>query len=81
MQKANIAEFKSRLSQYMSLVENGEEVEICRRNIPFARVVPLSQTKENRTQLGCDQGSVEVKVDLAEPTIPEHDWEMLEDDA
>jgi prevent-host-death family protein len=81
MQKANIAEFKSHLSQYMSLVEAGEEVEICKRNVPFARVVPLQMARKNQTQLGSDLNSVEVKADLTEPAMPEEDWVMLEGDA
>ena len=81
MQKANIAEFKSHLSHFMARVERGEEVEICKRNVPFARVVPLPRARKNRTRLGCDLHSVQVKTDLTEPAIPEGDWEMLEGDS
>ncbi len=41
MRIANIAELKNRLSEYLSLIEKGEEVEIRKRNVPVARVVPL----------------------------------------
>jgi len=77
MKKANVAEFKNQLSQFMALVEDGEEIEICKRNVPFARVVPLPKSRRNHTKLGCDLNSVTVKTDLTEPAIPGGDWSML----
>ena len=41
MKVANIAEFKNHLSEYLAAVADGEEVEIRKRNVPLARVVPL----------------------------------------
>ncbi|OGQ96726.1 MAG: hypothetical protein A2521_07235 [Deltaproteobacteria bacterium RIFOXYD12_FULL_57_12] len=78
MKIANIAEFKNNLSKYLALVEQGEEIEICKRNIPVARLVSSGPRKKtNRTVLGCGHGSVQVKVDLTEPLIPQDSWEML----
>lgn len=37
MKTANVAEFEKHRSAYLELVEAGESVEICRRNIPVAR--------------------------------------------
>jgi prevent-host-death family protein len=37
----NIADLKARLSQYVERAEAGEEVLVCRRNLPVARLVPL----------------------------------------
>jgi len=77
MKTANIAEFKNQFSQFMALVENGEEVVVCKRNVPFARVSPLPQFRKNQTKLGCDLNSVTIKTDLTEPAIPDTDWDML----
>ena len=78
MKVANIAEFKNNLSRFISLVEQGEVVEICKRNIPIAHLIPLApKDKMNCTKLGCGCGSVTVKGDLTEPMIPENHWEML----
>jgi prevent-host-death family protein len=77
MKRANVAEFKNQLSHFLALVEQGEEVEVCKRNVPFARVSPLPQFRKNQTKLGCDLNSVIIKADLTEPAIPEGDWEML----
>jgi len=40
MRTVNIAELKARLSAYIQLVRNGEEVLVCDRNKPVARIVP-----------------------------------------
>ena len=78
MKIANIAELKNNLSRFLALVESGEVIEICKRNIPIARLVPLGpKNKKNRTRLGCGRGSVKIHADLTEPVIPEESWEML----
>ena len=77
MKIANIAEFKNHLSSYLAAVEEGEEVEVRKRNVPVARVVPVSRNRGNRTVLGCGRGTVVTKGDLTQPMIPENDWEML----
>ncbi len=80
MKVANIAEFKNNLSKFLSLVEEGEMIEICKRNIPIAHLVPLGyKKKKNRTRLGCGRGSVRIHTDLTEPMIPEENWEMLKE--
>ena len=45
MKIAEIAEFEHRLSEYLAAVANGEEVEIRKRNVPLARVVPVSRPR------------------------------------
>ena len=40
---ANVAEFKNHLSEYLAAVANGEQVEVRKRNMPLARVVPIRQ--------------------------------------
>ena len=39
MKIANIAELKSKISEYLSAVENGEEIEVRKRNLPIAQCV------------------------------------------
>ncbi len=80
MKVANIAEFKNSLSSYLAAVELGEEIEIRKRNIPIARVIPVQKQKKNQTILGCGRGSVKITGDLTEALIPENDWEMLQSD-
>jgi len=79
MKTANIAELKNNLSSFIALVEQGQVVQICKRNIPVAHLIPLDPPKKkNQTQLGCGQGSARVKGDLTEPMIPEASWNMLQ---
>ena len=76
----NVAEFKDRISEYLSLVEKGDEPIVCRRNIPVARVEPIRKKaagKPKASVLGCMEGTVSIQGDLTEPAIPESDWEML----
>lgn len=79
MKIANIADFKNHLSSYLAAVEAGEEVEVRKRNVPVARVVPVVNRHKNRTILGCGRGSAVIIGDLTEPQIPESAWEMLGD--
>jgi len=40
MKTVNIAELKAHLSAHLQLVKSGEEVLVCERNKPVARIVP-----------------------------------------
>jgi prevent-host-death family protein len=78
MKVANIGEFKNNLSKFIGLVERGEVVEICRHNIPVAKLIPYGSEKTvNNTKLGCGEGTVKIRGDLTEPLIPEENWDML----
>ena len=77
MKIANIAELKNRISEFVSAVENGEEIEVRRRNVPIARIVPIEKPKVNATALGCGKGTGQIIGSLTEPFMPEGDWEML----
>ena len=77
MKSANIGDLKARLSAFLAEVERGEEIQVCKRNVPFARIVPTMPGRPNRTQLGWARGTVHVECDLTEPAIPPDDWDML----
>lgn len=77
MTTANIAEIKNHLSRYLKLVGMGEPVQICKRNVAIARLVPVEIKESNKTRLGCGKGSVLIKGDLTEPAIQDSSWDML----
>ena len=78
MKVANIGELKNNLSKFIGFVEQGEVVQICRHNVPVAKLVPHESKKTgNHTQLGCGEGTVKIKADLTEPLIPEESWDMF----
>lgn len=41
MRTANIGALKNKLSAYLQFVRNGEEVIVCDRNVPVARILPF----------------------------------------
>lgn len=80
MKMANIADFKKHLSTFLAMVEKGETVEVCRRNIPIAQLVAIPRQQHNHTILGCGEGSVVFHGSVTEPLIPVENWEMLNGD-
>jgi antitoxin (DNA-binding transcriptional repressor) of toxin-antitoxin stability system len=77
MKSANVAEFKKHLSSYLELVESGETVEICRRNVPIAEVRGKKKSVINRTKLGSGLGSVRFLGSVTDTFMAGEDWEML----
>jgi prevent-host-death family protein len=67
----NIHEAKAKLSEYLAAVEAGESVQICRRNVPVAQIVPLPKLRSEPRPVGlaCD----------AEYEVPESFFEPLPD--
>ena len=80
MSKAiNLADLKNHLSEHLDAVEQGEEVIVCRRNVPFARITAMP-VRRNRTTLGFDRGKVRIRGDVTGPAVPERTWNALRDD-
>lgn len=50
MRTVNIAELKSRLSAHIQHVRNGEEVLVCERNKPVARIIPCSNEEQSQQE-------------------------------
>jgi prevent-host-death family protein len=78
MKIANVAELKNRLGEYLARVQEGQEIEVRKRNVPIARLVPIKPQSENRTQLGCGLNTVKIMGDLTEPQFPEDEWQGLQ---
>lgn len=74
----NVADFKNNLTHYLASVQKGNQVIVCKRNVPVARFESIEKapSQSNRTKFGCMKGTVKIKGDLTEPLIPERDWEM-----
>jgi len=58
----NVADFKNKLAQYLALVEQGNEVIVCRRNKPIARCEAVESKPKpvNRSRRGSMKGTVEI---------------------
>lgn len=48
MRTVNISELKAWLSAHIQLVRDGEELLVCDRNKPVARIVPCSANDQSR---------------------------------
>lgn len=75
MKRANIATLRSQLSAMLAYVQKGRELQIEKRNIPIAKIVPVYSSLPNRTRLGLGKGSVKFLKDVTEPVM-DTDWEM-----
>jgi prevent-host-death family protein len=51
MVSVNVAELKNRLSKYLTFVKGGEEVLIRDRNLPVAKLVPISSDEGSEEEL------------------------------
>ena len=78
MKSANITELKAHFSEFLALVQKGEEVEIRRRNVAVARIVPYAARRRNQTKLGCGIGTVQINCDLTEPVFGDIECELPE---
>ena len=69
----NIHEAKAKLSHLLALARQGEEVIICNRNVPQARLMPYtppSNAKPKR-QFGQYKGQITLRDDFFEPLSEE----------
>ena len=56
MFRVNIAEAKTHLSRYLEVVEGGETVVVCRRNVPIAEIRPVAKPRSEPRPVGIDRG-------------------------
>jgi prevent-host-death family protein len=74
MKSVNIAELKNRLSLYLNEVKAGEEILIRDRNVPVAKIVPLSPSSNQDQELLtlAAQG----KLRLGQLTLEQDFWDL-----
>jgi antitoxin (DNA-binding transcriptional repressor) of toxin-antitoxin stability system len=72
MVRANIAEFKARISYFVKLLKRGERVVLCERNIPIATLVPEPEAPSmGKRILGQHRGKF---------SVPNEAWRALTDE-
>jgi prevent-host-death family protein len=73
MKRASISTLKARLSEYLRLVRNGEEVIVTDRGSPVARLAPLEGAERHDAHL---RGLIEAGlVRPSEGPLPDDFWE------
>ena len=81
MIRLNIHEAKTHLSRYLSLVEKGETIVICKRNEPIAEIHPLRPRRDlQRRPVGLAKGQFTIPQEFFEP-LPEELVKAFHDDA
>ena len=70
MNMVNIADAKARLSEYLELASDGQDVVICRHNRPVAKLVAVGPTTQAQTKprpVGGAAGTFEVPDSFFDP--------------
>ena len=67
MIKVNIYEVKAHFSEYLSKIEKGECVVVCKRNIPIAEIRPIHLKPKKPRPIGLAKGSFEILPSFFEP--------------
>ncbi len=67
MIRLNIHEAKTHLSRYLPLLEQGETIILCKRNVPIAEIKPIEKRRTEPRKLGLAKGEFEVTDAFFEP--------------
>ena len=66
MISVNLHEAKTKLSYFVSLAEKGQEIILCKRNIPIVKISALKKNI-NKRPFGLAKGKIKIKDDFFEP--------------
>ena len=77
MIKLNIHEAKTHLSKYLSRLEQGEKILLCKRNVPIAEIVPIHRGEDNPRPIGLAKGEFSLTPDFFSP-LPQAIQEAFE---
>jgi antitoxin (DNA-binding transcriptional repressor) of toxin-antitoxin stability system len=77
MIKLNIHEVKVRLSECIEMVEAGETIVVCKRNIPVAELRQITTTEKRKPVLGSAAGTG--KISKSFQTMPGPDLHLWEE--
>ena len=64
MLKLNLHEVKAQLSKYIEMVEAGEVVVVCKRNVPVAEIRSIVRKKKKVPQLGWAEDMYKLPADF-----------------
>jgi antitoxin (DNA-binding transcriptional repressor) of toxin-antitoxin stability system len=67
MIRLNIHQIRTQFSKYVELVEGGETILICRRNLPVAEIRSIRDPSKRKPVLGAAKGMFEIGPAFDEP--------------
>jgi prevent-host-death family protein len=79
--KLNLHQIKAEFSKYIELVESGETVIVCKRNVPVAEIRPIAKKEKKQPKLGWAEGAAKMPADfnqMSEDQLAQ--WEGDEND-
>ena len=65
MKKFNLHEAKAQFSRCIEMVESGETVVVCKRNVPVAEIRPIAQKHKKTPELGWAKGAYKPAADFS----------------
>ena len=68
--KLNIHEIKDQFSKYIDMVESGETIVVCKRNIPVAEIRPIERKKLRKPILGSAARAGKILTTFHKPLSP-----------
>lgn len=67
MKRVNINELKAHLSEHLHAVELGEEIVICKHNVPIAELKGLFKVTKGPRPLGLAKGKIQIHDSFFDP--------------
>ena len=67
MIRVNVHEAKTHLSKYLTKLEKGETILLCRRNQPIAEIRPLAAKRKKPRPIGLHEGQIKLGPEFFEP--------------
>ncbi len=78
MIRLNIHEAKTHLSHYLSRIQSGETILLCKRNVPIAEIRPMAHKQEKDRPIGLAEGKFVVPPEFFEP-LPDDMLSIMSD--
>ncbi len=79
MVRANIAEFKTRMSHFIKILKGGDRVILCERNVPIAEIRPIPAKRIGKRVFGQHRGEFRVPDEVWAPLTDAELEEMFGD--
>jgi antitoxin (DNA-binding transcriptional repressor) of toxin-antitoxin stability system len=78
MIKLNLNEVKTQISKYIEMVEAGEVIVVCKRNIPVAEIRSVAKKEKKTPDLGWAKGAYKLPPNFSE--MPDEELSQWEGD-
>lgn len=67
MIKVNVHQAKTHLSKYLALLDKGETIVLCKRNVPVAEIHPLPRARQRQRPIGLAKKTLKIPKSFFKP--------------